>query len=482
MTPIPTSFSSLLCAVVLALFLPSLSANGQQLTPDHARIDFGNIQLGTSSRAETLTNSGGTSITISAYSVNGIGFSVAGLSLPRTLNPRDSVSFAVTFTPSAIGAASGSLNITFNTGTLNIPLSGTGVTQGSLSANPASVAFGNVQVGSREKDVTLKNNGGTSVTISGISITDTEFTVAGLSLPITVNPGDSTSFTVTFAPSAHTVASGSLAITSDGANPLLDIPLSGNNMEGSLAVENDTLSFGDTGLETPRTQTERLRNGSGTSVTISAISVSGAGFSVDTPLLPLTLKTGQSVAFTVIFNPTSFDFKKGDLTITSSKGNLSVPLTGTGVYSESKIKGLRGCSLAKTNNKCKLVIDRANPISPSVVQMYSKEALIVVIKNPKRYERYFLDYQTGQATLTPDVASSIVQGLLPSLNKVNALVTAEYYLVPGGTAPRTIRSVSGTRPNDRSFAHNESCYRRRAGFSEMLRKARKQHHLYISRA
>jgi hypothetical protein len=46
---------------------------------------------------------------------------------------------------------------------------------------------------------------------------------------------------------------------------------------------------------------------------------------------------------------------------------------------------------------------------------------------------YAQNYQTGQATLTPDVASSIVQGLLPSLNKVNAL--AEYHLVPGGTAP-----------------------------------------------
>lgn len=82
-----------------------------------------------------------------------------------------------------------------------------------------------------------------------------------------------------------------------------------------------------------------------------------------------------------------------------------------------QIKARPECSLAKTNNNCKLIIDRSNPLAPPVVQMYSNQALTVVVKNPKPYERYFLDYQTGQATLKPDVASGIVQGLLPSLAK-----------------------------------------------------------------
>lgn len=82
------------------------------------------------------------------------------------------------------------------------------------------------------------------------------------------------------------------------------------------------------------------------------------------------------------------------------------------------IHALPECSLARTNSKCRLIIDRGNPLSPSAVQMYSNEKLTVVVKRPKPYERYFLDFQTGQATLNPDVASSIVQGLLPSLGKV----------------------------------------------------------------
>jgi len=51
--------------------------------------------------------------------------------------------------------------------------------------------------------------------------------------------------------------------------------------------------------------------------------------------------------------------------------------------------------------------------------MYSGQRVTLVVKNPKAFERYFLDYLTAQATLTPDVASSIVQGFMPSLGKLS---------------------------------------------------------------
>ncbi len=76
------------------------------------------------------------------------------------------------------------------------------------------------------------------------------------------------------------------------------------------------------------------------------------------------------------------------------------------------------CSLAKTNESCTILIDRGNPVAPPTIQMYSGESITVVLQNPKEFERYFLDYQSGAATLKPDVASSIVQGLLPSLQKI----------------------------------------------------------------
>jgi hypothetical protein len=84
----------------------------------------------------------------------------------------------------------------------------------------------------------------------------------------------------------------------------------------------------------------------------------------------------------------------------------------------AEIKSLPECSLAKTNNKCRITVDRAHPVMPPTIQMYSGQNIAVVIENPYPFERYFLDYASGVATLKPDVASSIVQGLLPSLQKL----------------------------------------------------------------
>ena len=49
--------------------------------------------------------------------------------------------------------------------------------------------------------------------------------------------------------------------------------------------------------------------------------------------------------------------------------------------------------------------------------MYEGESVTTVVENPYSFERYYLDMQSGQLNMKPDVASSIVQGLLPSLQK-----------------------------------------------------------------
>src|SRR5579864_4149702 len=82
------------------------------------------------------------------------------------------------------------------------------------------------------------------------------------------------------------------------------------------------------------------------------------------------------------------------------------------------IKALPECSLAKTNKSCRVTVDRSKPVAPPTVQMYSGQGVTVVVENPKPFERYFLDYASGQANLKPDVASSIVQGLLPSVKNL----------------------------------------------------------------
>lgn len=93
------------------------------------------------------------------------------------------------------------------------------------------------------------------------------------------------------------------------------------------------------------------------------------------------------------------------------------------------------CSLSRTNSSCELVIDRSNPVAPATVQMYSDQQLTVIIKNPLPYERYFLDFTTAQAAVTPDVTSAIVQGLIPSLSKFQGAFGAE--VITAGAKPTT---------------------------------------------
>ena len=76
------------------------------------------------------------------------------------------------------------------------------------------------------------------------------------------------------------------------------------------------------------------------------------------------------------------------------------------------------CSVSKTNTSCYITVDRSNPVTPPTIQMYSGEMLTVLIKDPLPFERYFLDFTTAQASVTPDVASAILQGLTTDLAKV----------------------------------------------------------------
>ncbi len=308
------------------------------LTANPTSLAFGNVQVGNnSSLPETLTNSGGTSLTISAASASGAGLSLSGLSLPLTLTAGQSTSFTVLFAPTAGGAVSGSLSIisTGSDSSLTVPLSGTGVAQGALAPNPTSLAFGNVQVGNKASlSETLTNSGGTSLTISAATASGAGFSLSGLSLPLTLSAGQSTSFTVLFAPTASGAVSGSLSITSTGSDSSLTIALSGTGVtQGMLAANPASLAFGNVPEGSSSSLSQTLTNSGGTSLTISAATASGTGFSLSGLTLPVTLSAGQSTSFTVIFAPTISGAASGNLSITSNGGNpsLSIPLSGTGV-------------------------------------------------------------------------------------------------------------------------------------------------------
>ncbi len=180
---------------------------------------FGSVQVGNSQAlAETVSNTGGSSLTLSQVGISGTGFTLSGITTPVTLTPGQSASFSVSFTPQSASSASGSLTITSNASnpTLTIPVSGTGTAAaGQLTANPSTLALGSVVVGTSGTASGSLNAIAANVTVTAASTNNSQFTVGGLALPITIPAGQSAPFTVTFSPPVAGAASATLTFTSN---------------------------------------------------------------------------------------------------------------------------------------------------------------------------------------------------------------------------------------------------------------------------
>jgi hypothetical protein len=311
------------------------------LTANPSSLDFGSVQVGSNQPlTETLTNSGGSAITVTQATLTGTGFSISGLSLPLNLAAGQSQPFTVTFAPQSVGSSNG--NIAFTSSglnpTVNVPLSGNGLSAGALTASPSSLSFGRVQVGNKQAVYeTLTNSSGSStVTISQADITGTGFSMSGLTPPVVLTPGQHYTFSVTFTPPSAGNDSGTISVTSDASDPNLSIPLTGtgtNAPVGQLSVSPTTIPFGNITVGSYGTQTGTL-SATGASVTVTAGPVSNSAFSLSGLSFPVTIPAGQNAQFTVTFTPQASGQASGTISFASNAANSPTvaSLTGTGVY------------------------------------------------------------------------------------------------------------------------------------------------------
>ena len=85
--------------------------------------------------------------------------------------------------------------------------------------------------------VTLTSSGTAAVTVNSIAVTGSGFSLSPVSLPLTLNPGQATSITLTFDPTTTGSMTGQLTISSNSStNPTLTIPLSGTATAKSYQV------------------------------------------------------------------------------------------------------------------------------------------------------------------------------------------------------------------------------------------------------
>src|SRR4029077_19058952 len=161
------------------LSLTGTGVSSGQLAVTPVSESFGIVTVGSqSNQTVTLTNHSGSTVNITQAAVSGSGFKLSGITTPLALNASKSTTFTATFAPQTTGSLSGSVTITSDAPnpTLSLPLSGTGLALGAMGANPTSLNFGSVTVGSKQSlSETVTNTGGSTVTISKVGISGTGF-------------------------------------------------------------------------------------------------------------------------------------------------------------------------------------------------------------------------------------------------------------------------------------------------------------------
>jgi hypothetical protein len=157
------------------------------------------------------------------------GATAASYTTPATTSADNGAQFTVVVTNSAGSVASSAATLTVNTASLL------------LSANPSSLAFGNVNVGSTKTvSATISNTGNSSVTIANVSQSGPGFSASGISSGLVLAAGQTATLSVTFAPSATGSVTGNVIISSNATNSPLNIGLTGSGVQVSHSA---TLSW-----------------------------------------------------------------------------------------------------------------------------------------------------------------------------------------------------------------------------------------------
>lgn len=223
---------------------------------------FGNVATGATSTAKTvtITNTGSEDLTISSVATTGQ--FVTTFATPKVLTAGQSAVISVVFKPTTDGAKTGTVTINHDgNGGNTIALSGTGgnastlptitisngvigavTSDASVSASTTTLSFSNTVVGetSSAMTVNLTNSGGKEASITGLTLTGSQFALASGSavLGTTIPAGSVVAVKVQMTPDSVSDFTGSLSITTDApVGDSFTVSLSGSGVEEVVVLE-----------------------------------------------------------------------------------------------------------------------------------------------------------------------------------------------------------------------------------------------------
>ena len=266
--------------------------------------------------------------------------------LPITLNAGSQLNVTLQFTPPAAGTQTGALQIGFGSGSYTAALTGNGVAsflgyqvtedgRTTAIAPGMAIALDNTSVGAKSTAVLqFQNVGTTAILLSTIGVSGTGFSITdGPFLPITLQPQQSNTIAITYAPSQPGASSGRLIVGSDnfllsakGLGPLLQFSYQAGSATAA-ANPGDVISF----PPLPAGQTESIQftlsNGGTTAAPVVSAGVldsKGVFQLASGPAFPLQLAPGGTVNLGLSFTPQA----AGEATATLLINNLAFTLAG----------------------------------------------------------------------------------------------------------------------------------------------------------
>ncbi len=306
-----------------------------------ASLALGSVPVGdTVTKNLTVKNTGTHPLYIYSVTSNDAEFAATGATTCPAggLAPLATCTIAIGFTPSALGARSGTLSVTDNTATSpqHVAVSGTGTVD--LTTSVTSVTWPNVKFGTpvtKSFSVTNHQNIAVPITKNITGLNAADFSVSGGTCGSTIAAKTTCSIAVKFAAGALGSESATIAI-SDGPDPQSPHNVS-LFVPGTIPATVTPLSVLYGTITETSAQIKNVTVINKSPFTISVSSVVGgadpADFSVVGGCGP-TLAGNSSCQIAVMFQPTDVGTRSGTLAVSIGQDPTSphnVSLTGTGM-------------------------------------------------------------------------------------------------------------------------------------------------------
>ncbi len=306
---------------------------------------FGNQQVGTSSTALSVSLTNLQAVALPISSVTLVGSNANNFAQTNTcgasLAAHASCSVSVTFTPSALGSRSASLQLVDGAGTQSVALSGSGVPP-TASVAPSALGFANQQFGTTSAPLTLTvtNTGSGPLSVSAATLASSNQFSATSNCTAPLALGASCTISVTFHPTTSGSANKSTTLTLSGASGAVFTPstvaLSGTGANPAGTTTPTSLTFTAQQVGTASApRSVNLNNTGSVPLLLLPFTVTGSGAAdfAQTSSCGTTVAVGASCSISVSFTPGSAGNRSATLNLPYTGGSETVSLSGTGTVS-----------------------------------------------------------------------------------------------------------------------------------------------------